>query len=326
MAEVYSDDYDTPWKNMLEHAFPEFMAFYFPSAQTQIDWDKGYEFKNTELRQVVRDAELGKRYADALVQVTLSTGMESWIYIHIEIQGQKDPAFAQRMFTYNYRLFDRYARPIASLAVLADNDAHWKPDYYGFNVLGCSHQLNFPVAKLLEYESELEQLEKHPNPFAIITAAHLRTRQTKHNPESRYRAKQALVRLLYRQGWEKQRILDLFAVLDWMMRLPDWLEQQLWQDIQLIEGETQMPYVTSVERLATERGMQKGVKKGVQQGRQQECLALVTRQLRRKFGREPALDNALTQLSLYSLAELEELADALLDFNNIEDLENWLTQ
>nr|WP_269844370.1 DUF4351 domain-containing protein [Methylotuvimicrobium alcaliphilum] len=64
----------------------------------------------------------------------------------------------------------------------------------------------------------------------------------------------------------------------------------------------------------------------MQKGRQQECLALVTRQLRRKFGREPALDNDLTQLSLYSLAELEELADALLDFNNIEDLEAWLTQ
>ncbi|GAB4262091.1 MAG: hypothetical protein Kow0065_12720 [Methylomicrobium sp.] len=320
MTEVYADDYDTPWKDLLEHAFPEFMAFYFPDAQAQIDWAQGYEFKNTELRQVVRDAELGKRYADALVQVTLSTGIESWIYIHIEIQGQKDSAFAQRMFTYNYRLFDRYARPIASLAVLADNDAQWKPDHYGFEVLGCRHQLHFPVAKLLEYESELERLETHHNPFAIITAAHLRTRQTKQDPEARYRAKRALVRLLYQQGCEKQRILDLFAVLDWMMRLPGWLERQLWQDIQLIEGETQMPYVTSVERLAIERGVQQGL----QEGRHEECLTLVTRLLRRKFGSEPALDQALTTLSHYALVELEELADALLDFKRIEDLLAWL--
>jgi len=38
----------------------------------------------------------------------------------IEVQGRRDSDFAKRMFTYNYRLFDRYARPIASLAVLAD--------------------------------------------------------------------------------------------------------------------------------------------------------------------------------------------------------------
>lgn len=320
MTEIHADDYDTPWKDMIEHAFPEFIAFYFSSAHAQIDWAKGHEFKSTELRQVVRDAELGKRYADALVQVTLCTGVESWVYIHIEIQGQHDATFAERMFTYNYRLFDRYARPIASLAVLADNDANWKPDSYGFEVLGCSHRLNFPVAKLLEYEAQLEQLEIHSNPFAIVTAAHLHTRRTKHDPEARYQAKRTLVRLLYKQGWDKQRILDLFAVLDWMMRLPEGLEKKLWQDIERIEGENQMPYVTSVERLATQRGVQQGM----QQGMKQECLVLVTRQLRHKFGLKPALEPALARLNTHQLAELEELADALLDFKEIEDLQGWL--
>jgi len=70
------------------------------------------------------------------------------------------------MFTYNYRLFDRYARPIASLAVLADEDAGWRPDHYGFEVLGCRHTLEFPVVKLI---------------FALVTVAHLRTRQTKND-------------------------------------------------------------------------------------------------------------------------------------------------
>ena len=73
---VIPDEYDSPWKDALEHAFPEFMAFYFPQAHSEIDWVRGHEFKNTELRQVVRDAELGKRYADALVKVTLKSGEE----------------------------------------------------------------------------------------------------------------------------------------------------------------------------------------------------------------------------------------------------------
>ena len=123
------------------------------------------------------------------------------------------------MFTYNYRLYDRIARPVASLAVLADDDEGWKPESFGFEVLGCRHRLDFPVVKLIEFADRLDHLETDPNPFALVTAAHLRTRRTKQDPQARYQAKRALVRLLYRRGWDRQRILDLFAVLDWMMRL-----------------------------------------------------------------------------------------------------------
>jgi hypothetical protein len=199
---------------------------------------------------VVRDAELGRRLADALVQFTLTSGEQRWIYVHIEVQGQRDADFAQRMFTYNYRLFDRYACPIASLAVLADDDDGWKPEDYGFEVLGCKHHFQFPVVKLSGLADQTEALDTHRNPFALVTAAHLRTRQTRHDPEARYQAKRTLVRLLYQHGWERQRILDLFAVLDWMMRLPVRNDQKLWQDIAAIEGESKMRYVTSVERLA----------------------------------------------------------------------------
>ena len=31
-TETLSDDYDSPWKDAVEHYFPEFMAFYFPDA------------------------------------------------------------------------------------------------------------------------------------------------------------------------------------------------------------------------------------------------------------------------------------------------------
>ncbi len=157
-ARESADDYDNPWKEMLEHAFPEFMAFYFPDAAAQIDWAQEHEFKNIELRQVVRDAELGKRFADALVQVRLTDGEARWIYIHLEVQGQRDADFAQRMFTYNYRLFDRYATPIASLAVLTDDEVSWRPDRFSFAVLGCRHTLEFPVVKLLDFADRLENL------------------------------------------------------------------------------------------------------------------------------------------------------------------------
>ena len=42
---------------------------------------------------------------------------------------------------------------------------------------------------------------------------------------------------------------QLFVVIDWMMRLPKALEQELWSDIETLEEIDKMRYVTSVERI-----------------------------------------------------------------------------
>jgi hypothetical protein len=81
-TEIVTDDYDSPWKEAVEHYFTEFMAFYFPDAYAEIDWSKGYVFLDQELRALSQDAELGKRFVDKLVKVILLNGDEQWIYIH----------------------------------------------------------------------------------------------------------------------------------------------------------------------------------------------------------------------------------------------------
>lgn len=64
-----SDEYDSPWKVILERYFQDFMAFFFPDAHDDIDWNRGYESLDTELQKIVRDAEIGKRLADKLIKV-----------------------------------------------------------------------------------------------------------------------------------------------------------------------------------------------------------------------------------------------------------------
>jgi hypothetical protein len=44
-------DYDSPWKEMLEGYFPDFMVFFFPEAYEDIDWARGYESLDKELQQ-----------------------------------------------------------------------------------------------------------------------------------------------------------------------------------------------------------------------------------------------------------------------------------
>lgn len=139
---------------------------------------------------------------------------------------------------------------------------------------------------------------------------------------ARYQAKRTLVRLLYQHGWDRQRILDLFAVLDWMMRLPDRLEQELWQDIEVIEGEIKMPYVTSIERLATERGMRQGIKQGIEKGIERgERLGeanVLERQLTKRFG--PLSAETRARLEAATLEQLDQWAENILDAVKLEEV------
>ena len=260
--ETFNDNYDSPWKEAVEHYFPEFMVFYFPEAYAQIDWSKEHVFLDQELRAVMQDAELGKRFVDKLVRVTLLNGDEKWIYIHVEVQGARQAEFAERMFVYNYRLYDRYRRPIASMAVLADEHANWRPDYFSYGVLGSETSIRFPIAKLTDYHDQLDNLLEADNSFAVVTATHILTQRTRRNDEERYQAKRLLVRLLYQRKWDKQRVINLFSVIDWMMRLPEELEQQLWQEIETLEENETMQYVMSVERMGIAKGRQEGLLKG----------------------------------------------------------------
>ncbi|WP_372478280.1 hypothetical protein [Nostoc mirabile] len=116
--------------------FQDFMQFFFPQAHEEIDWSQGNEFLDKELQQVVRDALLGRRLADKLVKVYRIGGEESWILAHIEVQSQEESDFAERMFVYNYRIFDLYKRSVASLAVLGDERVNWRPNQFGYELFG----------------------------------------------------------------------------------------------------------------------------------------------------------------------------------------------
>ena len=114
-------DFDSPWKEILETYFKEFMVFFFPAANAEIAWEKGYEFLDKELQQVIREAEVGKRLVDKLVKVWTQEGEQIWVLIHIEVQSQPELGFAERMFIYHYRIRELYNCPVASFAVLGDD-------------------------------------------------------------------------------------------------------------------------------------------------------------------------------------------------------------
>jgi hypothetical protein len=127
--------------------------------------------------------------------------------------------------------------PVGSFAVLADDHPHWQPDHFGYEVGGSRLYLEFPVVKLLHYSEQMDALLASDNAFALVTAAHLKTRATRGKSHERFDAKYTLMRTLLTKGWSGERIRPLLKVLDWMLYLPTELDRQLWQDIQQSEGE-----------------------------------------------------------------------------------------
>jgi len=258
-SESLTTDYDSPWKEALDAYFEPFLALLFPQVHRQIDWSRGYESLDKEFQQVVREAELGRRYVDKLVKVWTPEGVECWVLIHVEVQTTRDAEFPRRMYVYNYRVFDRYNRAVASLAVLADDDADWRPADFSSTLFGCEAGIRFPAVKLLDFAAHEGMLEASSNPFAQVVLAYLKSRETKGDPTSRYGWKVWLVRNLYERGFSPKDVRELFRLIDWLMELSPPLEAVFRQDVDRIQEEKRMPYITSIERLARREGQREGI-------------------------------------------------------------------
>ncbi|MBN3940823.1 MAG: DUF4351 domain-containing protein [Nostoc sp.] len=71
-----------------------------------------------------------------------------------------------------------------------------------------------------------------------------------------------------------------------------------------------------------QQGLQQGLQLGQEQGKKQEALQLIIRQLTRRFAAiEPEIEQ---QIGTLSITQLENLAEALLDFSSQSDLVNYL--
>jgi hypothetical protein len=326
MAE--QQDYDSPWKNILDLQFEEFMAFFFPSAHAQIDWQAGHEFLDKELQKIALDAALGRRVVDKLVKVQLTNGQEQWVLVHVEVQTQPALGFPERMFVYHYRIRDRFGARCATFGVLADGDPAWRPAEFRDELLGTELMLRFSTAKLLDYEADMAALETTANPFGLVVLAHAGMRATAADPHARLDWKFGLTRRLFERGYTRQQVAGLYRFIDWMMLLPEELETEYDRRVDAYQEERKMEYLSSMERRAMERGRQAGLLEGVEQGMLQGELsgrtATVQRQLTRQLGALSKEDEQ--RIRSLSAAMLDRLADDLLDFAEPADLQRWFAR
>ena len=276
-------DYDSPWKDILESYFQSALELCFPQLARQINWGKGIQLLGKEFQKIVRRSELGRRSVDVLVQVWSVAGPEQWVLLHLEVQAQRDPEFPRRMFDYYSRICQRYNRPVASLAILADAHPRWKPARFQQALWGCETQFRFPVCKLLDLARAETRLLRNSNPFAIVVLAQIKALQTAGALRHRRVWKATLAKLGHERGYSRRLILDLYTFVDWVMVLSPKLEREVDQEIEAFEKAKRMKYITNMERRGLEKGLERGRQEGQIRSQQESVLAV----LETRFGEIP---------------------------------------
>jgi len=177
-------DFDEAWKELFETHLPQILACFFPRVAAAIDWARGFEFLNQELRDLVHDTNVRSFRVDVLVKVFRTDGEEQWLLLHIEIQSFRETDFEERIYHYNHGIHKAFGRQPVSLVILADLDEQWQPREYVHEELGCETRFRFLACKLLD---ELERLSDDFSLPAVAAKAQIAALRTVGDPEKRYR-------------------------------------------------------------------------------------------------------------------------------------------
>jgi len=297
-------DYDGAWKEALRCHFQGLLEKYFPAAAATIDWGHPPEWSDKELSQILGQTGRRNRTVDMLVKVRLRAGGVQWILLHLEIQTFYEEDFAQRLALYNSGLFWIFKERVVTLAVLADLREGWLPDEDLFRLADFESRTRFPVCKLIDrLRSDWQNDDSLP---VQVARAQIEALRTANDPEGRYRAKWQLVRNLYGMGYNAEQVRELCRLIDWMMHLREDLAALFRRELDQFEESLQMPYVTSMERLAKVEG----------------GATVLLKQLAKLCG--PLPDEIQQRIHRLSIEQLAVLGEALLEFRTLQDLQSWL--
>jgi len=212
---------DRLWKTIFEDFFQDSMFFFFPNHADEIDFAHAPEFLDKELSRIFpRSLQQKGRVVDKLVKIRLRDGAVGWLLIHIEVQGYHDPDFPLRMYQAQYRISERYGKPVAALAVLTDDDHATAPNAYEKGIWGTRLRYEYPVYKVAAHPPE--SFADGNNPFAIVMeTAYYGLKKHRLDDDGKMKIKFALVRKLLRRGYDKERVRKLLDFIDGYVNFDD---------------------------------------------------------------------------------------------------------
>jgi len=225
----------------------------------------------------------------------------------IEHQAQAQANFPQRMFRYFSRWYEKHNLPVYPIALFSSS--------YPLSLVPHNHQVAFPNKVVLQFDYDLIQLNQlnwrdflqQENPVATALMAKMKI-----EPSDRRRVKYECLRLLATLKLNPAKMKLISGFVDTYLKLNAEEERLFKADIAEMIPETRevvMEIVTS--------WMEEGIQQGIQ-----TIQGIIQRLLLKRLGTiQPELQARISQLSLI---QLEELAEAILDFSSEADLVAWL--
>ena len=223
-------DFDARWKELIYAFVEEFIQYFLPDLYEDVDFSVAPEFLEQELHKLFADEERkGKKISDKLIKVRLKNGEDSFILVHVEIEGDAPTSYPREVFKYYYRIYDRYETDITTLVIYVGDQVPLVHNVYNRNTYGTKLSFAF-TSYLVKSQNEVDLLASR-NICALAVLANLYVLQSKHDYSKRYSFKRELLNLLLERNYSRKSIVDIFAFIRLLMLLPSELEQKLITEI-----------------------------------------------------------------------------------------------
>lgn len=263
---------DILWKGIIEDFFAELLMFFFKDADKLIDFGKGFTFLDKDLEELVPDQQVKHpKVVDKLVRVVMRSGKEEWLLVHLEVQGYSQKDFPLRMFTYYYRILDKYHRPVTCIAIFLGKRRSWNESFFAQELL--ETKLRFEYNSYYIGEQNEEELKKIDNPFAIVVRTALLKWKHHRNTAQLFAAKIGLARNLLRSGLPREKTRRLFDFLNYYLHFEDQkLNSTFDRQLKLLTNTktaTTMGITEQILDIAEKRGEGRGLKEGLQKGKKE---------------------------------------------------------
>lgn len=289
-------DHDRLFKELLETFFDEFITLFFPELRREIDLT-GLRFLQQE---IFTDVTAGDKHrVDLLAEVRLK-GEEGLILVHIENQAQFQPEFAERMFIYFTRLYQKFRRKILPIAIFSYETPHDEADEF---------QIGFPFLEVLRFKFFALELKKRnwreyiqsDNPAAAALLSKMGYR-----PEEKVQVKLEFMRMLTRMRLDPARMTLLAGFFETYLKLNADEEQTLANEIRKLDAEEvqkMMELTTSWHEKGRVEGRMEGRTEGEAEGIIKGKLDAARKMLSKNFPEDLIIE--ITGISLEQIAKLK---------------------
>ncbi|MDJ0532104.1 MAG: DUF4351 domain-containing protein [Xenococcaceae cyanobacterium MO_207.B15] len=297
-------NHDQLFKKLLTTFFVQFLDLFFPSILEYLDTNS-IQFVDKE---TFSDLVQGEKSIMDIVALAQFQAQDYSFLIHVENQASNTLEFNRRMFRYFCSLFLKYDRPIYPIVIFS-YDSPKRLDKSNFAI-------NFPDKQVLNFDYQIVQLNrlnwrdflKQKNPVAAALMAKMRI-----EPQDRPRVKAQCLRLMVSLKLAPAKMQLISGFVDTYLQLnPN--EKAIFQSELSTMGLEEKERIMQITTSWKEEGRVEGQKEGQ--------VTTILRQLNRKLGN--ISENIVDRIKSLEASQLDSLTEDLLDFQSLDDLQNWL--